>query len=311
MPEVETKDRAETRDPSGADDVLRIEDIAMSFGPVTALRSVDLHLRRGEILGLVGDNGAGKSTLVKILTGFYKPDHGRIYIEGKEVRFRSVQDARHHGIETVFQDLALVDELSVYHNLFLNREYTGGGWFRFLKNRSMRDAARQYLDDIGVDVPSVDVPAAKLSGGQRQAIAVARATQEKGIKILLLDEPLAAMGAKETSLIIQLVKSLCRQTDISVIVIDHNYTHLFEICDRVNVIQQGRVTLDKNLSDITLEELIELMVQSYRREISQSAPGTVTEVSVEANVEVTVATHRVHDSECPATSTTTLKEAPE
>ncbi len=311
MPEVETKDRAETRDPSGADDVLRIEDIAMSFGPVTALRSVDLHLRRGEILGLVGDNGAGKSTLVKILTGFYKPDHGRIYIEGKEVRFRSVQDARHHGIETVFQDLALVDELSVYHNLFLNREYTGGGWFRFLKNRTMREAARKYLDDIGVDVPSVDVPAAKLSGGQRQAIAVARATQEKGIKILLLDEPLAAMGAKETSLIIQLVKSLCRQTDISVVVIDHNYTHLFEICDRVNVIQQGRVTLDKNLSDITLEELIELMVQSYRREISQSAPGTVTEVSVEANVEVTVATHRVQDAERPATPTTTLKEAPE
>jgi len=311
MSKVETTDRVESRDLSGADDVLRIEDIAMSFGPVTALRSVDLHLRRGEILGLVGDNGAGKSTLVKILTGFYKPDHGRIYMEGKEVRFRSVQEARHHGIETVFQDLALVDELSVYHNLFLNREYTGGGWFRFLKNKSMREAARQYLSEIDVDVPSVDVPVAKLSGGQRQAIAVARATQEKGIKILLLDEPLAAMGAKETSLIIQLVKSLCRQTDISVIVIDHNYTHLFEICDRVNVIQQGRVTLDKNLSDITLEELIELMVQSYRREISQSAPGTVTEVSVEANVEVTVATHRVQDTERLATPTTTLKEAPE
>ncbi|MGA3215941.1 MAG: ATP-binding cassette domain-containing protein [Acidimicrobiales bacterium] len=293
MSNVETKDR------SDVEDVLRIEDISMSFGPVKALRSVDLHLRRGEILGLVGDNGAGKSTLVKILTGFYKPDHGRIFIEGKEVRLRSVQDAREQGIETVFQDLALVDELSVYHNLFLNREHTGGGWFRFLKNKSMRAAARQYLDDIAVDVPSIDVPVAKLSGGQRQAIAVARATQQKGIKILLLDEPLAAMGAKETSLIIKLVKSLCKQTDISVIVIDHNYTHLFEICDRVNVIQQGRVTLDKNLSEITLEALIELMVQSYRREISMSepAPGVHSDVSIETNIDITVATRTYKDAQ--------------
>jgi ABC-type sugar transport system ATPase subunit len=291
MSNVETKDR------SDVEDVLRIEDISMSFGPVRALRSVDLHLRRGEILGLVGDNGAGKSTLVKILTGFYKPDHGRIFIEGKEVRLRSVQDAREQGIETVFQDLALVDELSVYHNLFLNREHTGGGWLRFLKNKSMRAAARQYLDDIAVDVPSIDVPVAKLSGGQRQAIAVARATQQQGIKILLLDEPLAAMGAKETSLIIKLVKSLCKQTDISVIVIDHNYTHLFEICDRVNVIQQGRVTLDKSLSEITLEELIELMVQSYRREIAEPGPGVHSEVSIETDIDITVATRTYQDAE--------------
>ena len=291
MPNVATKAATDV------EDVLRIEDISMSFGPVTALRSVDLHLRRGEVLGLVGDNGAGKSTLVKILTGLYKPDHGRIYLDGEEIRLHSVQDAREHGIETVFQDLALVDELSVYHNLFLNREHTGGGWFRFLKNRSMRAAARRYLDEIEVDVPSIDVPVAKLSGGQRQAIAVARATRQKNIKILLLDEPLAAMGAKETSLIIQLIKGLCHQTDISVIVIDHNYTHLFEVCDRINVIQQGRVTLDKSLSEITLEELIELMVQSYRREIAQPAPGTFSEVSIDTSIEVTVATHSVQDAD--------------
>ena len=291
MSNVETKDRTDV------EDVLRIEDISMSFGPVTALRNVDLHLRRGEVLGLVGDNGAGKSTLVKILTGFHKPDHGRIFIEGKEVRLRSVQDAREHGIETVFQDLALVDELSVYHNLFLNREHTAGGWFRFLKNKSMRVAARRYLDEIAVDVPSIDVPAAKLSGGQRQAIAVARATQQKNMKILLLDEPLAAMGAKETSLIIELIKNLCRQTDISVIVIDHNYTHLFEVCDRINVIQQGRVTIDKPLTEITMEELIELMVQSYRREIAQTAGGMVTDVSIEADIEISVATHTVQNEQ--------------
>jgi simple sugar transport system ATP-binding protein len=255
-----------------AEDVLRIEDISMSFGAVTALRGIDLHLRRGEILGLVGDNGAGKSTLVKVLTGFHQPDSGRIYLDGAQVRLRSVQDARAHGIETVFQDLALVDELSVFHNLFLNREHTAGGWFRFLNNGSMRAAARRCLDEMSVDVPSIDVPVAKLSGGQRQAIAVARAVQQKNMRILLLDEPLAAMGAKEAALIIQVIKGLCRSTDISVIVIDHNYAHLFDICDRINVIQQGRVTVDKHLSEITLPELVELMVRSHRRELSRYLP---------------------------------------
>jgi ABC-type sugar transport system ATPase subunit len=260
-----------TNRPAGVEDVLRTEQISMSFGPVVALRSVDLHLQRGEVLGLVGDNGAGKSTLVKILTGLYRPDGGRIYLEGEEVRFRSVRHARQHGIETVFQDLALVDELSVYHNLFLNRENTRGGWFRFLDNRAMRAAARRFLDDIGVDIPSVDTPVAKLSGGQRQAIAVARAVRQENIKILLLDEPLAAMGAKEKSLIIGLIKSLSKKANISIIVIDHNYTHLFEICDRINVIQRGQVTVDKSLSEIKLEELIEFMVQSFRREVATGA----------------------------------------
>ncbi|MBV8138385.1 MAG: sugar ABC transporter ATP-binding protein [Deltaproteobacteria bacterium] len=257
-----------TSGPARVEEVLRTEQISMSFGPVVALRSVDLHLKRGEVLGLVGDNGAGKSTLVKILTGLYRPDGGRIYLEGSEIRFRSVQHARQHGIETVFQDLALVDELSVYHNLFLNREQTCGGWFRFLNNRAMRVSAKRFLDDIGVDILSVDTPVAMLSGGQRQAIAVARAVRQENIKILLLDEPLAAMGAKETSLIIGLIKSLSKKSNISIIVIDHNYTHLFEICDRINVIQHGQVTVDKNLSEIRLEELIEFMVQSFRRDVA-------------------------------------------
>jgi ABC-type sugar transport system ATPase subunit len=266
-----------TQGPSQVEDVLRIEGISMTFGPVVALQSVDMHLRRGEVLGLVGDNGAGKSTLVKILTGLYTPDSGRMYVDGQEVRFRSVEDARHHGIETVFQDLALVDELSVYHNLFLNREQTRGGWFRFLGNKTMRAAARQFLDEIQVNIPSINVPVAKLSGGQRQAIAVARAMRQgENIKILMLDEPLAAMGAKETSLIIDMVRGLIRQTSVSVIVIDHNYTHLFELCDRINVIQQGRVTIDRNISEMTLEELIEMMVQSYRRQIGSASGASAS-----------------------------------
>jgi ABC-type sugar transport system ATPase subunit len=271
---------AEVNDRSDVEDVLRLEEISKSFGAVTVLRKVDLHLRQGEILGLVGDNGAGKSTLVKIITGYHKPNGGRVYLDGEEVRLRSVQDGRAHGIETVFQDLALVDELSVYHNLFLNREHTGGGWFKLLRNKSMRAAARQCLDEMAVDIPSIDVPVAKLSGGQRQAIAVARATRQKDIKILLLDEPLAAMGAKETALIINLIKGLTRDTGISVIVIDHNYAHLFDLCDRINVIQQGQVTLDANLSEISMEELIELMVQNRRRELPKYMPAA--QVSAEA-----------------------------
>jgi simple sugar transport system ATP-binding protein len=276
MPGTEVNDR-------DVKDVLRIEEISMSFGAVSVLRNVNLHLRRGEVLGLVGDNGAGKSTLVKIITGYHKPDGGRIYLDGEEVRLRSVQDARAHGIETVFQDLALVNELSVYHNLFLNREHTAGGRLKVLKNKSMRAAARRCLDEMAVDIPSIDVPVAKLSGGQRQAIAVARATRQKDIKVLLLDEPLAAMGAKETALIINLIKGLTRDTGISVIVIDHNYTHLFDLCDRINVIQQGQVTLDANLSEISMEELIERMVQSRRNELSKYLPGFQASAKTEIN----------------------------
>jgi ABC-type sugar transport system ATPase subunit len=267
---TETNAVAEAPPAEPVDDVLRVEGITKSFGPVTALRGVDLHLRRGEVLGVVGDNGAGKSTLVKIITGYHQPDQGRIFLDGEDVRFGSVKDARRHGIETVFQDLALVNELSIYHNLFLNREVTVGGFLRLLSNRRMRAEARKYLRDIGVDIPAVDVPVEKLSGGQRQAIAVARATRERGAKILLLDEPLAAMGAKEAALIIRLVQGLARTGGVSMLVIDHNYTHIFELCDRVNVVQQGRVTLDKMIKDTSVAELTEFMVSTYRKQIEGS-----------------------------------------
>ncbi len=252
-------------------EVLRANGIGKSFGAVTALRSVDLTLHRGEVLGVVGDNGAGKSTLVKILTGYLQPDYGELFVDGEEVRLRSVQDARRHGIETVFQDLALVNELSVYHNLFLNRETTHGGWLRWLANGKMRAAAREYLDEINVDIPSIDAPVEKLSGGQRQAIAVARATRLPDVSILLLDEPLAAMGAKEASLIIDLVKNLATRRGVAMLVIDHNYTHLFELCDRINVIQQGTVTFDKRVTETSLAELTDFMVQSYRRQVESQS----------------------------------------
>jgi simple sugar transport system ATP-binding protein len=255
-----------SRDGTG-DIVLRAEGITKRFGAVVALRGVDMELRRGEVLGIVGDNGAGKSTLVKILTGFYPPDSGQMFIEGVPVNFRSVGDARRHGIETVYQDLALIPQLSVYQNLFLNRELTALGKIGWLSKGKMRRLARGYLDDIKVHIPDIDADAETLSGGQRQAIAVARATRQNA-KIILLDEPLAAMGARESALIVDLIKSLSRERGISIIVIDHNYTHLFELCDRLNVIRQGRVAFDIRVEETSYEQLTELMVSEYRRQLA-------------------------------------------
>jgi simple sugar transport system ATP-binding protein len=255
--------------PAGAP-VLEVRGVTKSFGALSVLRGIDLTLRQGEVLGLVGDNGAGKSTLVKILSGFHPPDGGEILIEGERVAFSSVESARSQGIETVYQDLALIPQLPVFQNLFLGHEITRLGPIRLLDKGHMRKLARQYLDDINVNVPSVDAEAADLSGGQRQAIAVARSVRAAS-KILLLDEPLSAMGARESRLIINLVKDLASSGRVSIIVIDHNYAHLFELCDRINVMQGGRITTDQLVHETSLEELTELMVSSYRRQLGEAS----------------------------------------
>ncbi len=245
------------------DDVLRVEHIAKRFGPVTALRDVSLHLKKGEILGLLGDNGAGKSTLIKIICGFQKPDSGRMFLHGQPYEPRSVDDARAKGIETVYQDLALIDELSVYHNLFLRKE-------RLLKplplldNREMKRRARAALDEIGINIPRIDVSVARLSGGQRQAIAVARTVNSEA-DIILLDEPLAAMGAKEGAQILDLVARLKEEGNVSIIMILHNYVHVLQACDRVNMIQEGVIALDKPTAETSVEELTDIVVNEYRR----------------------------------------------
>jgi ABC-type sugar transport system ATPase subunit len=172
----------------------------------------------------------------------------------------------------VYQDLALIPQLRVYQNLFLGHEITRFGPLRVLDKRRMRELSRQYLDDIRVDVPSVDAETERLSGGQRQAIAVARAMRAAR-KILLLDEPLAAMGARESRLIIDLVKDLVSSGRVSIIVIDHNYAHLFEICDRINVLQGGRITIDQQVHDTSLEGLTELMISSFRRQLGEAGDG--------------------------------------
>lgn len=246
-----------------ADDVLRVEHIAKRFGPVTALRDVSLHLKKGEVLGLLGDNGAGKSTLIKILSGFQRQDSGEMFLHGKPYVPKSVDDARAKGIDTVYQDLALIDELSVYHNMFLRRERVHRP-LPFLANREMKLRARRALDEIGINIPRIDVAVARLSGGQRQAIAVAR-TVNGDADIILLDEPLAAMGAKEGSMILDLVARLKEEGRVSIIMILHNYVHVLQACDRVSMIQEGVIALDKPTSETSVEELTEIVVNEYRR----------------------------------------------
>jgi simple sugar transport system ATP-binding protein len=241
-------------------DVLRVEHVAKRFGAVEALSDVSLRLAKGEVLGLIGDNGAGKSTLIKILCGFHQPDAGQIFLRGEQVSLKSVDHARSLGIDTVYQDLALIDELSVYHNMFLGREVVR---WPLLSNRAMRRLARRHLDEMGVRISSVDLEVAKLSGGQRQAIAVARSVYSDS-KILLLDEPLAAMGAKEGKLILDLVRGLKERGEVSVIIIAHNYAQVLDVCDRINLLQHGQITYDRPAAETSLAELTDLVVAEYR-----------------------------------------------
>jgi ABC-type sugar transport system ATPase subunit len=226
------------------------------------LQGVSLTLEGGSVLGLIGDNGAGKSTLVKCLSGVLHPDDGEILIDGELVAVPTPREARALGIETVYQDLALVDELPVYLNFFIRKEVTYG-WLPIMNQRRMRKLARQYLDEIGISIPTVNAEVAHLSGGQRQAIAVARAVQSEA-DILLLDEPLAAMGAKEGAIILNLIQELKEQGDVSMIMIAHNYAQIVDVCDRVNLLQHGEITYDKPVSETSVHELTELVASEYR-----------------------------------------------
>lgn len=248
---------------TGAPEAMRATNIVKRFGAVTALNGVSLHLKKGEMLGILGDNGAGKSTLIKILTGYQAPTSGTLAVNGQEVALKSVDHARALGIECVYQDLALVPGLSIYHNMFLNREPLRAGPFRLLDNGAMRRRAAEALEDIGVNIPNVNEEVAMLSGGQRQAVAIARAVYSKA-KILLLDEPLAAMGARESGLILDLIDRLKKRADLSLIMIAHNYAQTLEVCDRVMMFQHGEVTFERAAAETSVPELLEIVKQNYR-----------------------------------------------
>ncbi|GLS21896.1 ABC transporter ATP-binding protein [Labrys miyagiensis] len=245
--------------PVDAPVILEMQHISKSFGPVTALVDVSLKLRKGEVLALVGDNGAGKSTLIKTMSGFHAPDGGKMFFNGKETHFASPRDARALGIETVYQDLALIGDLSVYHNMFLGREqrrrFLG---FNLLDNERMRELSRSYLDTLGIAIPSVNSTVDMLSGGQRQCIAVARSIYSSPT-VLILDEPLAALGVRESAHVLGLIQNLRRQREVSVVLIVHNYNQIFEVCDRINFLHSGEIVLDAATSETSEEELIRIV----------------------------------------------------
>jgi simple sugar transport system ATP-binding protein len=238
------------------DDVLRVEHVAKRFGGVVALRDVSLRLGRGEALGLLGDNGSGKSTLIKILSGLLRPDAGRITTPvGSPLEFRRVADARALGIECVYQDLALVDQMPVWQNVFLGRELVHRR-LPLLARRRMRAEARCLLAELGVELASVDLPVGGLSGGERQAVALARSVTSDAT-ILLLDEPTAALGVRQRALILDVIARLRELRELSMILVGHNHAEVLESCDRVNVLRDGGIALDKPVSEVRLEDLVQ------------------------------------------------------
>jgi simple sugar transport system ATP-binding protein len=255
--------------------ILEMRHISKSFGAVTALVDASIRLHRGEVLALVGDNGAGKSTLIKILSGFHQPDRGSIILNGKEAHFASPRDARANGIETVYQDLALIGDLSIFHNMFLGREYHKRMLgLNLLDNAKMRDLAVKYLKTMEISIPSVNSTVDLLSGGQRQCVAVARSIYSSPT-ILVLDEPLAALGVREGGQVLGLIQNLRRQRSVSIILIVHNYNQVFEVCDRINFLHSGGIVLDASTSETSEEELIHIVKSGLG---GQAIPDAAAEV---------------------------------
>ena len=236
---------------------VEVRGITKRFGSVLALRGADLVLRRGEVLGLVGDNGAGKSTLVHVISGSIQPSSGEILIAGRHVEFHSPTDARRYGIETVYQDLALAPDLSVWANLFLGREKLIRGPLRYLgwlDRKSMQAEAGTDLERTRIRIGSVGSLVGKLSGGQRQAVAVGRAVAW-GSRVLLLDEPTAALGVEQQAKVGELVRSVAA-TGLPVLLISHNLPQVHEICDRVAVMFQGRIIADLRTEETSIDEIV-------------------------------------------------------
>ena len=241
--------------------ILQAKGISKAYGHVQALDRVDFELGPGEVVALIGDNGAGKSTLVKILSGVYRKDAGQIYAEGRPVEFRGPADAeRLAGIATVYQDLALVDVRDVASNIFLNIEPVGfGGLINF---GQMYANARQVLSQIRIDMPSLTVNVSDLSGGQRQAVAIARALA-RGRRIFLLDEPTAALGVEQQAKINLLIANL-REAGKAVVVISHNLEHIFAVADRLIVLRQGRRVGTRLKAQTNKEEIVSLITGAIR-----------------------------------------------
>ena len=239
--------------------IIELDGIEMRFGTNRVLEDVNFRVDSGEVVGLVGDNGAGKSTLVKIITGYHKPVKGTIRFRGQTRTFANPGDARAVGIETVYQDLALADEMSLWRNFFLGKEMVYRiGPLRILKRRTMREICEAALKEIGLTrFRSAEAYAASLSGGERQSLAITRAVHF-GAVLLLLDEPTASLSVKETRKVLSSIEA-AKGKGLGVVYIDHNVSHVHPVADRIVLLQHGRVAANVPRGTATLEELNELI----------------------------------------------------
>jgi simple sugar transport system ATP-binding protein len=238
--------------------LLSVDDVSLSFGSVRALVDVSLNLQAGEITAIVGDNGAGKSTLVRCICGIHRPDGGTIALDGQELHFRSPEDAREAGIETVHQNLALVEDLTVWQNLFLNREMVHRlGPLAVLDRRGMQRESQRMVSTLAVNVPAVRSRVRRLSGGQRQAVAICRAAGFES-RLVIMDEPTAALGVQETARVEDLIRKL-RDDGHAVLLISHNFAQVLSLSDQVWVMRAGRCVGGRRTAETTGEEIVALI----------------------------------------------------
>jgi simple sugar transport system ATP-binding protein len=241
--------------------LVRMVNIHKWFGKIYALRGVDFYVNRAEVVGLVGDNGAGKSTLIKILSGVYPPDIGEIFFEGRRVSFKSPRDAIELGIETLYQDIAVVPQMDIARNFFLGREITKQlGPVKLLNLKKMVQESLKSLEAIGLRIADPRMPVENLSGGQRQGVALARAMYFKR-KLLILDEPTNNLSVKESMKVLEFVSRL-KEEGISSIFVTHNIHHVYSIADRVVVLSHGRKVGDYLKNDTSVDEIIRMVVSS-------------------------------------------------
>jgi simple sugar transport system ATP-binding protein len=245
--------------------VLEARAINKHFGPVQALKDVDLAVYPGEVVALIGDNGAGKSTLINVLTGVLPLESGEIVFGGERVHFASPHEARAHGIETVYQDLAVAPHLDAVANVFLGRERRRSGLagvVGFLDNRRMRTETDEQLSRLRVQVPDLERRLVTLSGGQRQGVAVARAVMWAS-KVVIMDEPTAALGVAQTAKVLDLIRQV-RDTGIPVVFISHNMPNVFQVADRIVVLRLGQVVTELDPKTATIEDAVAAMTGSTR-----------------------------------------------
>ena len=236
--------------------LVELKDISIAFGGIKAVDQVSVDLYPGEVVGLLGHNGAGKSTLIKCLSGAYKADSGEVHINGKQVTINNPRDARDQNIETIYQTLALADNLDAASNLFLGRERIGSGGF--LDESRMEAETRKIMARLNPNFQKFNVPVSALSGGQRQSVAIARAVYFDA-KILIMDEPTAALGPQETEMVAELIQELKKQ-GLGIFLIEHDIHNVMKLCDRASVMKNGLLVGTERVEDVTEDDILSMII---------------------------------------------------